>query len=237
MKLWLYYLCAFFGIILLRYFLVAGGAYWLFYASNHSPIEQPENKNIISLNRKAIARDITLSAIATVALAMCAALIMTIYDSGATHLYSSIDDYGIVYLAASFLGVILLQDAAYYFFHRIFHHPLVYNWVHHGHHRSKNPTPWTSFALDFPEALIQGLFMVAVVFVIPLHIYVLVLLLMTMTVWALVTHLGFELFPNFPHHWLGKWFISSDHHSLHHRKYTRHYGLYFTFWDRLLGTN
>jgi sterol desaturase/sphingolipid hydroxylase (fatty acid hydroxylase superfamily) len=235
MKLWLYYLFAFFGIILARYFLMAGGAYWLFYTCDHNLVKQPDK--IKSPSRQAIAKDISLSIITTVALAICSAVVMTIYDSGATRIYSSISDRGITYLIASFLGVILLQDACFYFFHRAFHHPLVYKWLHSGHHRSKHPTPWTSFALDFPEALIQGLFLVAVVFIIPLHFSTLGLLLIMMTVWALVTHLGFELFPNFPHHWLGKWFISSDHHSLHHRNYTRNYGLYFTFWDRLLGTD
>lgn len=236
MKLWLYYLLAFFGIILVRYFIVAGGTYWLFYATSNKFLVKQTN-NVKSSSRKSIEKDIALSVISTVALAICAALVMTIYDSGATLLYKSIADYGVWYLIASFIGVILLQDACFYFFHRAFHHPALYNWLHRGHHRSKHPTPWTSFALDFPEALIQGLFLVAVVFIIPLQIYVLALLLITMTVWALVNHLGFELFPRFPHHWLGKWFISSDHHSLHHRNYTRHYGLYFTFWDRLLGTN
>lgn len=236
MKLWLYYLLAFFGIILVRYFIVAGGTYWLFYATSNKFLVKQTN-NVKSSSRKSIEKDIALSVISTVALAICAALVMTIYDSGATLLYKSIADYGVWYLIASFVGVILLQDACFYFFHRAFHHPALYNWLHRGHHRSKHPTPWTSFALDFPEALIQGLFLVAVVFIIPLQIYVLALLLITMTVWALVNHLGFELFPRFPHHWLGKWFISSDHHSLHHRNYTRHYGLYFTFWDRLLGTN
>ena len=235
MKLWLYYLLTFFGIILLRYFLVAGGTYWLFYSFNYNLIEKPEN--LKSPSHKSIKKDIALSVISTVALAICAALVMTIYDSGATRLYGSIDHYGIIYLIASFLGVVLLQDTCFYFLHRGFHHPLVYNWLHRGHHRSKHPTPWTSFALDFPEALIQGLFMVAIVFIIPLHLYILGLWLIFMTVWALVTHLGFELFPSFPQHWLGKWFISADYHSLHHRQYTRHYGLYFTFWDRLLGTN
>jgi len=231
MKLWLYYLCTFFTIILLRYFLVAGGTYWMFYSSPNKSLDvklpQP----------KLIKKDISLSIAATIASSICAALVMTIYDSGATRLYSSIDDYGIGYLIISFLGVILLQDCCYYFFHRGFHHPLVYDWLHRGHHRSKDPTPWTSFALDFPEALIQGMFLVAIVFIIPLHFAVLALWLITMTIWSLVNHLGFELFPSFPNHWLGKWLISSDHHSLHHRRYTRHYGLYFTIWDRLLGTN
>ena len=227
MKLWLYYLGAFFSIILTRYFIVAGGTYWLFYSSNHKLIKQPHN--IKSSNRQAIERDIALSIITTLALSICAALIMCIYNSGATRLYSSIDERGIIYLFICFWGVIFLQDTCYYFFHRGFHHSAVYSWLHRGHHRSKNPTPWTSFALDFPEALIQSLFMVAVVLVIPLHIYVLMLLLITMTVWALVNHLGFELFPNFSDRPIVKWFISSDRHSLHYRQHTRHYGLYFTF--------
>ena len=234
-ELWLYYLFTFFGIILVRYFVVAGGTYWLFYSSDHNQLKQPDK--IKSPSRQSIKKDINLAVVATVALAICAAVVMTNYDFGSTRLYSSINERGITYAIASFSGVILLQDTCYYFLHRGFHHPLVYSWLHGGHHRSKNPTPWTSFALDFPEAIIQGLFMVAVVFIIPLHIYVLALLLITMTIWALVNHLGFELFPSFPDHWLGKWLISSDHHSLHHRKYTRHYGLYFTFWDRLLNTN
>ncbi len=236
MKLWLYYLFAFFGIILVRYFLVAGGTYWLFYSSNHKSLVKG-SVNLKSPSRKLIKQDITLSIITTAALAICAAMVMTVYDSGATRIYGSVDEYGVWYLIASFLGVILLQDTCFYFFHRGFHHPRLFNWLHRGHHYSKHPTPWTSFALDFPEALIQGLFLVAVVFIIPLHFGVLTLLLITMTIWALVNHLGFELFPQFPQHWLGKWLISSDHHSFHHRHYAQHYGLYFTFWDRLLGTN
>ena len=236
MGLWLYYLLAFFGIILLRYFLVAGSAYWLFYFSSNQ-LSLKGNYDIKSPSKKLIKNDISLSVITAIASAICATLIMTGYDLGGTLLYKSIEDYGSWYLIVSFFGVILLQDACYYFFHRALHHPLVFDRLHSGHHRSHNPTPWTSFALDFPEALIQGLFLVAVVFVIPLHIMVLVLWLITMTLWSLINHLGFELFPNFPDHWLGKWFISSDHHSLHHRCYSKHYGLYFTFWDRILGTN
>lgn len=233
-KLWLYYLFAFFGIILARYFIVAGGVYWLFYSPKFW-LKQPSN--LKSPAWQSIQKDISLSIVATVALASCAALVMTLYDSGATRLYDSIGDRGIPYLIASFFGVIFLQDTCYYFFHRGFHHPLLFDWVHRGHHNSKQPTPWTSFALDFPEALLQGLFLVAIVFTIPLHIAVLVLCLITMTIWAVVNHLGFELFPNFPNGWLGKWLISSDRHAIHHRNYARHYGLYFTFWDRLLGTN
>ena len=69
-------------------------------------------------------------------------------------LCSLVDLYGIWYLAVSFLWVIMLQNANYYFSYRGFHHLLVYSWLYRGHHRSKQTTPWTSFALDFPEVSI-----------------------------------------------------------------------------------
>ncbi|MGL4882632.1 MAG: sterol desaturase family protein, partial [Waterburya sp.] len=78
MKIWLYYLFAFFGIILTRYFLIAGGAYLLFYSSpKQSLIKQP--LKIKSPSLKLIKQDIALSVMATLALSICAALVMTIY--------------------------------------------------------------------------------------------------------------------------------------------------------------
>ena len=91
---------------------------------------------------------------------------------------------------------------------------------------------------DPPEAAIQSLFLMAIVFILPLHFITVIAVLITMTVWAVVNHLGLDLFPPaFLHHWLGRWFIGPAHHSIHHHRYRRHYGLYFTFWDKLLGTN
>jgi Delta7-sterol 5-desaturase len=120
----------------------------------------------------------------------------------------------------------------------LFHHPRLFCWFHQGHHRSHNPTPWTSFAFDPPEAVVQSLFLIAIVSILPLHLITVIALLITMTVWAVVNHLGLDLFsPAFPHHWLGRWFIGPAHHSIHHHRYRLHYGLYFTFWDKLLGTN
>jgi sterol desaturase/sphingolipid hydroxylase (fatty acid hydroxylase superfamily) len=109
--------------------------------------------------------------------------------------------------------------------------------LHQGHHRSRYPTPWTSFAFDPLEAIAQSLFLMGILFVIPLHFITLIAVLVTMTMWAVVNHLGIDRLPaSFPHHWLGRWLVGPAHHSIHHRKYTFHYGLYFTFWDKLLGT-
>lgn len=233
----LYYCFIFFGAILARYFLIAGGTYLIFYSDLGKGFPKRGLRRSPPLWRS-IQKDLELSVLSAVVFALCAALIISEYGWEVTRLYTDPHQYGLWYLGASFVVVLLLQDTYFYFMHRMFHHPLLLRWLHQGHHRSGDPTPWTSFAFDLPEALIQSLFFVSVIFVVPLHIITLVAVLMTMTVWSVLNHLGFELFPSsFPRHWLGRWFIGSTHHSIHHRKYTVHYGLYFTFWDKMLGTD
>lgn len=197
-------------------------------------------KRILSSNPpswKRIKNDIKLSLLCAVIFAGCGALVITAYDLGFTRLYTSINQYGYWYLGVSFVLLIVLQDAYFYFMHRLFHHPLLFKKLHYGHHRSGEPTPWTSFAFDPIEAFIQGLFFICIAFILPLNYIPLLTALMAMTIWAVLNHLGFELFPpSFHTHWLGRWLVCSKHHLVHHRKYTLHYGLYFTYWDKLLGT-
>ncbi len=189
------------------------------------------------LMNSSIRNDILLSVLSAVVFGICGALIISEYTLGATLLYTNLYEYGLWYLVASFVVVLILQDTYFYFIHRMFHHPLMFKWMHYGHHRSGEPTPWSSSAFDLPEAIVQALFFVGVIYIVPLHFITLVAALITMTVWAVFTHLGFEVFPSSSKsHWIGKWLIGSMHHSTHHRKYKVHYGLYFTFWDKLLGT-
>lgn len=231
-----FYWFIFFGLILVRYFLIAGSIYLLFYSVLGKFFVKRELRLKPPLWRS-IRRDVELSVLSAVVFALAAACIMSAYNLGATLLYTDLQQYQLWYMGVSFIAVLILQDAYFYFIHRIFHYPLLFKWLHQGHHHSGDPTPWTSFAFDLPEALIQALFLVGIVFVIPLHFIILVAVLITMTIWTVWNHLGFELFPvSFPHHWFGKWFIGPTHHSLHHRKYIVHYGLYFTIWDKLLGT-
>jgi Delta7-sterol 5-desaturase len=232
-----FYGIAFFGIILFRYFLVAGGVYLCFY----SPLSQRLLKSNLrqhSPSLRAIQQDIGLSILSAGVFALAAAIIMSAYGWGFTRMYSHAQHYGLWYLGISYGAVLILQDAYFYFTHRLFHHPSLFPLLHQGHHRSRYPTPWTSFAFDPLEAMVQSLFLIGIVFVIPLHFVTLIAVLTTMTVWAVLNHLGLDWLPlSFPHHWLGRWFIGPAHHSIHHLKYTKHYGLYFTFWDSLLNTD
>lgn len=231
-----FYGLAFLAIILFRYFLVAGGTYWFFYSPFSEAFVDP-NVPHRQPSWQLIRHDIQLSVVSAGVFALAASGIVTAYAHGLTRLYSDPQQYGLWYLGASYGLVLVLQDTYFYFTHRWFHHPKLFRWVHQGHHRSRYPTPWTSFAFDPLEAIGQSLFLGGVVWFMPLHFITLIAVLTTMTVWAVLTHLGLDRLPAlFPHHWLGQWVIGPAHHSIHHRKYTMHFGLYFTFWDRLLGT-
>lgn len=219
----------FFAILLGRYVLVAGGLHLLLQRWSPSPAPAAAWLRM--------RHDITLAVGSSGVFALMAALLTLLSSLGFTRLYGNPDQFGWWYLPLSYGAVLLLQDAFFYFSHRLFHHPSLYLICHRGHHRTTPPTPWTSFAFDPIEALIQALFLIVVVMVVPLHPITLLAVLTTMSIWAAVNHLGAERLPGwFPHHWLGRWMIGPAHHSIHHRSPWVHYGLYFTFWDQVFGT-
>ncbi len=243
-----YYWLVFLAFILGRYFVIAGGTFLWLYLSfgrqrwNQKPFQESTAERAYSWSF--VRHDIQLSISSGVVFAVLAALTMMAYKAGYTRIYNNLDLYGWWYLGASFGLTLILQDSYFYFTHRLIHQPWIFRWLHRGHHRSRIPTPWTSFAFELGEALIQGLFFVGLVFLIPLHFVTLIAALLTMTFWAIATHLGRPLIsensrlglPKQYLRWIGKGLIGPAHHGLHHRYHRFHFGLYFTFWDRLLGT-
>ena len=50
-------------------------------------------------------------------------------------------------------------------------------------------------------------------------------------------HAAVEMLPRgFATHALGRYFTTTTHHHLHHETAQGHYGLWFTWWDRWMGT-
>jgi sterol desaturase/sphingolipid hydroxylase (fatty acid hydroxylase superfamily) len=85
--------------------------------------------------------------------------------------------------------------------------------------------------------LLQAVFIPILLFFIPIHDVALGILLAVMTISSMVNHLNIEIYPHkFEEHWLGKWLIGATHHSLHHTQFKYNFGLYFTFWDKLMKT-
>lgn len=106
-----------------------------------------------------------------------------------------------------------------------------------GHHHSRHPTAWTAFAFDPAEALLQAGFLVAVALLLPLPRGTYLALLLTMSLWAVLNHLDPARLPAaFRQPGLGRWLIGPAHHGRHHRRPGSNFGLYFTLWDRLCGT-
>ena len=231
----------YFIVTVLGYFAAAGSLYWLLYLRRLSPFaSQPAlslSKLSFSKTWAAIRSDVVLSVLSSGIFALCASFMTTAYSLGYTRLYLQPEQYGWWYLGASLGLVLVLQDTYFYFAHRFSHHPRCFKWLHQGHHHSKRPTPWTAFAFDPAEAIIQAIYLAGVIVIIPMHLSVLVAVVIIMTLGALLHHFGLRLFKaSAVGSWLGSWIIGPTHHGLHHRKYTVHYSLYFTFWDKLLGT-
>lgn len=227
----------FFIITVIGYFAAAGGLYWFYRL-------RPSARSALRATEKTPAKiwatihnDVILSVLSSGIFALCAAIMTSAFQQGYTRLYLQADQYGFWYLGVSLALVVILQDAYFYFTHRLAHHPKCYRWLHQGHHHFKNPTPWTAFSFDPAEALIQAIYLIGVVCLIPLHVAVLCAVVLVMTLGALIHHFGFRLFETSAFgRWLGSWMIGPLHHWMHHRKYTAHYSLYFTFWDKVMGT-
>lgn len=154
-----------------------------------------------------------------------------------TTIYRDINQHGILYFWLVFPFMLIVHDTYFYWAHRIMHHPKLFSFFHVVHHKSTNPSPWASFAFQPTEAFIESgiIYLFALTF--PVHLIHILSFLVFMTVYNVYGHLGFELFPKGANrHWLLKWLNTSVNHNMHHQYFKGNYGLYFTWWDRLMNT-
>ncbi len=72
---------------------------------------------------------------------------------------------------------------------------------------------------------------------VPTHPLALLAWSLHMVIRNVIGHSGYELFPRnwVRHRWLG-WITAVTHHDLHHQDARWNLGLYFTWWDKLMGT-
>lgn len=154
-----------------------------------------------------------------------------------TQMYYAIEDFGWVYFVLSVVLMLLIHDTYFYWMHRAMHHPLLFRRLHKVHHLSTNPSPWAAFSFQPTEAIVEACVIYVIVFAIPTHRAAIMIWLLLMMAYNVYGHLGFELYPkNFQRHWLGKWINTSVNHNQHHKHFNGNYGLYFLWWDRLMGT-
>jgi sterol desaturase/sphingolipid hydroxylase (fatty acid hydroxylase superfamily) len=117
------------------------------------------------------------------------------------------------------------------------HNKKLFPHFHLVHHKSTNPSPWAAYAFHPLEALVEVGIVVIFLFTIPIHKTHLMIFFLMMIVYNVYGHLGYELYPKGFHKTrIGRWINTSVNHNQHHQYFTGNYGLYFLFWDRMLGT-
>lgn len=185
-----------------------------------------------------LAREIVLGANLTLAAGLQAAAYTILTELGYSRIYPSIQERGWAYAAASLAIYLLFNDTWFYFAHRWYHdNNFIYEKFHQVHHLSVVTTPLTTNQISPFELLPAGLMGISIVAVVPIAAPVLFALVMFLTLHQMLLHSGFELFPSgTASHPLGKWLVTPTYHQMHHELFGKNMGLYFNWWDRLLGT-
>lgn len=185
-----------------------------------------------------IRREILWSLSSTVVFTVVGTVIVAMAARGWTQFYFDPGALGWGYLIFSFILLTVLHDTYFYWTHRAMHQPRIFAALHQIHHRSFTPTPWTCYSFSPGEAVVQALFYPLVVLTVPLHPTVVVLFSLHQIVRNTLGHSGFDLVP--PAVARSPWFswsIATTHHDLHHSGAEGNFALYFSWWDRLMGTN
>jgi sterol desaturase/sphingolipid hydroxylase (fatty acid hydroxylase superfamily) len=188
--------------------------------------------------RAEIRREISYSLLTLVVFGAVGAATVLASKAGYTQMYLHIGKHGWPWFFASVGLTIFLHDAYFFWTHRLMHHPRLFRLFHRAHHLSTNPTPWASYAFSPLEAVVQaGIFPLAVT-VMPIHPLAFFCFMLWQITFNVLGHTGYEFHPRWlMDSWLGKFLNTPTNHVMHHEHFRGNYGLYFNFWDRLMGTN
>lgn len=221
----------------LRYLLFAGVAwllgYWIFKS-------RWSHRKIISKfpGSPEVWREIGYSALSMVIFGMVGAGTVYAHRQGWTQLYGKMGKFGMVWFWVSIGCAIVIHDAWFYWTHRLMHHRRLFRWFHRVHHLSHNPTPWAAYAFSPLEAFVQALIFPLLVFIMPMHGLAFGLFMMWQIPFNIAGHTGYEFHPRWLMRSPLRYILNTPtNHIMHHEKMRGNYGLYFNYWDRLMGTN
>ncbi len=221
-----------FLVVLLRYVLIAGIFYLVFYMwwpgkwAQYKLSKRP-------YSRQQFQKEITWSICTAFIFAIAGALLILLWQQGHTAIYTRIHTYPLWWLPLSLIIMAFLHETYYYWLHRWMHRPAIFSIVHKIHHQSNITSPWTAFSFHPLEGLLQAFFLPVFLVLIPVHPYVLLVQLSLMTFTSVINHLDIEIYSKkFHRSLLGRLMIGATHHALHHKQFRHNFGLYFTFWDK-----
>lgn len=143
--------------------------------------------------------------------------------------------------AFQLIAMIVAHDAYFYWMHRGLHLKHMFRFSHLHHHKSRTPTPWAAYSFSSFEAMTEAAFvpaylLIASVLGAPMYDFAIFLFLAHMILRNAIGHAGIEFFPAGWTRGLLGWITTTTHHDLHHSEGNANFGLYFTWWDRMMGT-
>jgi len=139
------------------------------------------------------------------------------------------------------IALIVLHDAWFYWMHRALHTRALFRLTHLAHHRSRTPTSWAAYSFATGEAVCEALVIPAMFLIVaaiaPVEPLAVFIFLGHQIARNAIGHSGHELaWSGFTRSPLTAWLTTTTHHDLHHSEGRYNYGLYFTWWDRWMGT-
>jgi sterol desaturase/sphingolipid hydroxylase (fatty acid hydroxylase superfamily) len=226
----------FFAVDALRYAIAASIAFAVFWMWRWDALEH-RRIQARRPSRKALRREVRYSISTALIFSLVGLGTHQLVRAGVLDMYAHIDERGWPYWIISVALAIVIHDAYFYWTHRAMHHPWLFKHVPRVHHLSTSPSPWAAYAFAPGEALVNALAFPVILAIVPMHELAAFAFLVYMIVMNVIGHLGIELYPRwFVRSRFTRWYSTSTHHNLHHRDFHGNYGLYFTWWDRAMGT-
>ena len=143
------------GVLIFRYFLMAGAFWLLFYHFRPQRFQQRQIYKQLP-EKKIQFYEIKWSLITSIFFTLAAIIMGVMWQKGWTQIYLKFDQYSFWYLIPSLLILSLAHDFYFYVTHRFLHSDWAYRKFHSVHHNSLTPSPWASFSFHPVEGLIQA---------------------------------------------------------------------------------
>jgi lathosterol oxidase len=223
-------------ILALRYFVIAGIAFVIFYAIKPARLMRLRIQNTFP-KRKDYYREIGYSMLSFFFFAVYVVILFKSPVRQYTRIYDHPSELGWPYFFFSIFLCVVIHDTYFYWTHRLMHHPKLFKAFHVLHHKSTNPSPWAAFSFQPLESIVEGGIAPVIVFLIPIQRYAFLSFFIFSTIINVYGHLGYEIYPK----WLiksrlGKYINTSVAHNMHHKYFNGNYSFYTRIWDILMGT-
>ncbi len=148
--------------------------------------------------------------------------------------------------------VLLVFDAQFFWIHWLAHrHTRLYKWFHQDHHDDRFPDAWSALYQHPVDFVVTTASSMAWCVVLPVHATSWFLTLLIANYINIAGHCGVEMTHRraaliTPNGWastldpmrrsVAALVNAVTHHDLHHQRYRVNFSLYFTHWDRIMGT-